>query len=82
MSQPISDYLVGDIYAPTIPKPSLQQYDNYQIYSIACVDVSYKGYSSNDDIPSDVLFTRFIAWQTYDITAIRCDFNAIVNTYN
>jgi hypothetical protein len=81
MLQSINDYLVGDAYAPTVLKPSLQQYDNYQIYSIACVDVNYRGYSTNNDIPPDVLFTRFIAWQTYSIVSIRCDFNAIVNTY-
>jgi hypothetical protein len=38
MANPISNYLVDDLHAPTIPKPSLQQYDNYQIYSIVGID--------------------------------------------
>jgi hypothetical protein len=32
---------INDDYLPAVPKPSLQQYDNYQIYDIVCVDRSY-----------------------------------------
>jgi hypothetical protein len=37
---PIADYLVdaNDPFAPTVPNPALQQYDNYQIYNIYCTD--------------------------------------------
>jgi hypothetical protein len=38
MPSQISTYLVGDSYAPAIPKLSLQQYDNYQIYDLYCLD--------------------------------------------
>jgi hypothetical protein len=77
----IQDYLPNDNYKPIKPNPSLQQYDNYQIYSIACIDVSWKGNYSSDGIPVDIQFTRFIAWQSYNISPIRCDFNKIVDTY-
>jgi hypothetical protein len=38
MAEPISSYLVDDLYAPLTPKPSLQQYDNYQTYDVYCLD--------------------------------------------
>lgn len=43
MVLPISDYLAisGDSYAPQSPNPSLQQYDNYQIYTLICLDQPY-----------------------------------------
>lgn len=43
MALPIQDYLIGanDTYAPLFPIPELQQYDNYQIYSIIGIDYPY-----------------------------------------
>lgn len=40
MAESIDFYLrqLGDVYAPSVSKPSLQQWDNYQIYSLICVD--------------------------------------------
>jgi hypothetical protein len=40
MAQTIAQYLasVGDTYHPISSKPSLQQWDNYQIYSLVCID--------------------------------------------
>jgi hypothetical protein len=35
---PISSYLIGDPYAPPIPKEELAGYDNYQIYDLYCLD--------------------------------------------
>jgi hypothetical protein len=67
MTQPISDYMVGDSYAHSIPKPSLQQYDNYQIYSIACI--------------GDTL-DKLLAFQVYDITLIPVDFTQICIKYS
>jgi hypothetical protein len=67
MSQPISNYLVGDIYAPSVPKPSLQQYDNYQIYSIACIGGK---------------FEKALAFQVYNNKLIPVDFTSIVLQYS
>jgi hypothetical protein len=43
MVLPISDYfaIAGDSHAPQSPKPSLEQWDNYQIYSLLCIDRPY-----------------------------------------
>lgn len=67
MPQQISDYLVGDTYLPAIPKPSLQQYDNYQIYSIACIGSRIE---------------KALLYQTYNINPIPVDFTQIVMKYN
>jgi hypothetical protein len=77
MPQPISDYLVGDTYAPTVPKPSLQQYDNYQIYSIACEDTIYP-----DKETPNIINKNIVSFQTYDISGkIPINFRKIVDTY-
>jgi hypothetical protein len=77
MPQPISDYLVGDAYAPTVPKPSLQQYDNYQIYSIVSEDIIYPG-----EEVTDIINTNIVAFQTYDISGeIPVDFKQYINNY-
>ncbi len=36
----VFEQLNQDNYAPTIPKLSLQQWDNYGIYSLACIDLT------------------------------------------
>jgi hypothetical protein len=61
---------IADDGLPPLPKPSLQQYDNYQIYDLVCVDklVSEK-------------FKHFLAIQAYSPYQIQCDFVAIANTY-
>jgi hypothetical protein len=43
----IAEYMdfAEDDDAPTTPKASLQQYDNYQIYSLVCCDYPFKGTS-------------------------------------
>jgi hypothetical protein len=38
MALPIFNYLINDLYKPQTSKPSLQQYDNYQIYTLVCID--------------------------------------------
>lgn len=38
----INNYLPDDLYKPPVPRAALQQYDNYQIYSLFCVDVIYE----------------------------------------
>jgi hypothetical protein len=37
----VFDALQGDIYRPSQLKESLAQYDNYQIYTLVCVDRKY-----------------------------------------
>ncbi len=41
MAQPINSYLPNDVYKPFADKPSLQQYDNYQIYTLVCRDILF-----------------------------------------
>ena len=61
---------ISDDRLPLVSKPSLQQYDNYQIYDLVCIDKS----SSNE-------FKNFLAIQAYSTKPILCNFIAIVNTY-
>lgn len=61
---------IDDDYLPLVSKPSLQQYDNYQIYDLVCVDKS-----------SDQLRKDFLAIQAYSPRIIHTDFIAIANTY-
>jgi hypothetical protein len=37
----VFDVLQGDVYRPSQLKESLAQYDNYQTYTLACVDREY-----------------------------------------
>jgi hypothetical protein len=77
MTQPISNYMVGDNYAPSIPKPSLQQYDNYQIYSIVSEDTLYP----NKEV-DDIMNKNIVAFQTYHISGIiSSNFREIATTY-
>jgi hypothetical protein len=61
---------VDDDYLPPIPKPSLQQYDNYQIYDLICVDKTVTNQ-----------FKNWLAVQAYNPSVIDCDFISIANTY-
>jgi hypothetical protein len=61
---------IDDEYLPLSPKPSLQQYDNYQIYDLVCVDKS-----------PTVKFKNFLAIQSYSIKPINCDFISIAIQY-
>jgi hypothetical protein len=51
MALPINDYLIDDAYKPLVSKPSLQQYDNYQIYSIVGIDYPHN-YTFLDSVPT------------------------------
>jgi hypothetical protein len=75
----IHDELSNDAYKPVVSKPSLQQYDNYQIYDIHCIDIAYA--VSNGAIIQPELQKSFIAVQAYNPTPILCDFNQIIATY-
>jgi hypothetical protein len=61
---------IEDNYLPSVPKPSLQQYDNYQIYDVVCIDKS----------PTQ-RFKSWLAVQAYSTSPVQCDFIAIANTY-
>jgi hypothetical protein len=67
---------VNDNYLPTVPKPSLQQYDNYQIHDLYCEDIYY----SSSLVP--VLFRSFLAVERVSpYGEIECDFNQIAMDY-
>jgi hypothetical protein len=66
----IHSELPNDNYKPVTSKPSLQQYDNYQIYTVICVDKS-----------ASQQFLDFLAIQTYSPFTIDCDFMAIAHRF-
>jgi hypothetical protein len=79
----IADYLPDDDpTVPLIPKPRLQQYDNYQIYHVMCVDVQSTVSNINGQVTnvSDLNISP-LAVQAYSPHLITCNFVAIANTY-
>ncbi len=78
----------NDTYRPPISKPSLQQYDNYQIYDIYCFDVVsntkvINSISGETNTVSNQLKQGFIAVQAYSPDApILCDFSTIAEQYH
>jgi hypothetical protein len=84
MPQSIQGYLLAanDPDMPPVSKPSLQQYDNYQIYDLYCVDITIDK-TNYDGSHQQVLQlqTSFLAVQAYSYSPIKCDFNAIVEQY-
>jgi hypothetical protein len=84
MANSIAYYLaeVGDVYAPSVPKPAAQQWDNYQIYDLYCTDRIFE-VKKNGVIqpPEKIVFRDFLAVQAYHPSAIGCDFDAIVRAY-
>jgi hypothetical protein len=82
MAQPINIYMTGDDYSPVFLNPSLQQYDNYCIYDISCVDITVD--RTNYDASHTIIInnkTSFLAVQAYNPSLIQCDFNSIMNQY-
>lgn len=79
----MSDYLgYSDDRLPPIPKPSLQQYDNYQIHDLYCRDIEYLPLPATATVPPPLLFKRWLAVERVSIHgAIECDFEAIANLY-
>jgi hypothetical protein len=64
---------INDSYLPTISKPSLQQYDNYQIYTLVCID----------DTENQIkIGNGFLAIQSFSIEPIEINFISLVNTYH
>ena len=61
---------IEDDYLPLVPKPSLQQYDNYQIYDLVCIDKA-----------ASQQLLNFLSIQAYSPFDINCDFVAIANRF-
>jgi hypothetical protein len=81
MVLPISQYLLNDDYRPSTPKPSLQQWDNYQIHSVYCVDSIRNRIENNQSTDATSRFESFLAVQHYHTSDIPCDFDAICRLY-
>ena len=83
MPNAIQAYLLAanDPYAPPISKPSLQQYDNYQIYDLYCVDII------SDVVIDGVMSGKqdkgfyLLAVQAYSPSIVKCNFNALAIQY-
>ena len=82
MPDNISAYLLNDPYRPLVPKSSLQQYDNYRIYDLVCVDEVKTTYSAGSVVNvTSKKQQDFLAIQAYSVIPILPDFVAIVNAY-
>jgi hypothetical protein len=74
---------LGDEYAPSVPKPELQQYSPYQTDDIYCVDVTNRITNQSGEI----IDTRknelqeTLAVQAYAIEPIPVNFNQIAKDY-
>jgi hypothetical protein len=71
-------------YQPSIPRDSTQQYDNWQINDIYCVDVVYSTIPDTPSNPTDYLFKSWIAVEVYrngrDLMPYT-DLNSIIQAY-
>jgi hypothetical protein len=81
----IFDALNNDPYKPVVLKPSLAQWDNYQLHNLYCVDthrqeVTMTGTTTNT-IDSSIVFKDLLAVQAYSFKDIPCNFDAIVSAY-
>ena len=77
----ISTYLVNDSYRPPVPKRSLQQYDNYQIYDLHCIDITSEKIRNGTREVEIKEKINMLAVQAYSPHIILCDFNHIVQQY-
>lgn len=74
----------SDPYAPSVSVPSLQQYDNYQIYDLHCVDIESSSFTNG--IPNGIALVEkesFLAVQVFhpDYAEIPCIFSQLVLEY-
>jgi hypothetical protein len=71
-----------DPTVPLVPKPRLQQYDNYQTYHVVCVDVAYQVNNINGEITGESdKNVDTLAIQAFSPHPITCNFVAIANAY-
>jgi hypothetical protein len=74
---------INDPTLPSSPKPSLQQYDNYQIYDLFCTD-KIMSISVNAEPPQQQIKKQqnFLAVQAFDPRyQIPVNFTFIATTY-
>lgn len=81
----IQSYLVGadDKYAPLLPKPELQKYDNYQTYDVYSTDSNFRITFNNEPsyIRSNQL-KNLVAVEVFSpLGKARLDFKTIAETY-
>jgi hypothetical protein len=87
MANSIQDYLIStnDPYRPNLSKPSLQQWDNYQIYDLFTRDIEYLPLNpplrSPIAAPSNKNMICFVAAQRFNPTPIPVDFRKIASDY-
>jgi hypothetical protein len=78
----LSDYQDSDPYKPAIVKDPLHQYDNYQIYSLYCLDRQRVTVSDGVSSDSTIEFTAWLAVQSYSpYRVIPCNFSQIAGVY-
>jgi hypothetical protein len=80
------DKLSNDKYKPAVLKPSLAQWDNYQIHNLYCVDTRRQKITTingavNDTADFTITFKSFLAVQAYSVQDIPCNFDEIVRAY-
>lgn len=82
MTDNISTYLANDSHKPLAPKPSLQQYDNYQIHDLYCEDIIYQPFSPGGFVPESRQNKKFLAVERVSPhESVECNFEAIATTY-
>lgn len=73
---------IEDNYLPTDSKPSLQQYDNYQIHDLYCEDIIYQAIEGTSFVPDPVRNRRFLAVERVSPHgSIECNFEAIATAH-
>jgi hypothetical protein len=81
----IQDYLPNDNYKPKISKPSLQQWDNYQIYDLFCTEIKYGLIPQNTraslTTPDIQIESKILAVEQYNPNIICVDFRGIASQY-
>jgi hypothetical protein len=83
-AQSVQDYLIAknDNYRPIDPKPSLQQYGNYQLDDLYCTDIviieTVNGVQQPEQLSKK---NNFLAVQAYSARPITVNFSQIVQQY-
>lgn len=82
MPDSIDIYLQNDSYKPPAPLPSLQQYDNYQIYSLFCVDRNFEATIAGVQNDYSSKFNNWLAVQIYSpYRKIPCNFTDVISNH-
>jgi hypothetical protein len=86
MADLISVYMADDPYTPSISKPELQQWDNYQIHDLYCIDVIYEPITISGvtiSPPPSLILKSFLAVEVYHPSSVLTpvDFTLIAKLY-